>query len=227
MGFGVLFFGYALLLNIARFDYTDLIASLILLMGLVKLFPIHPWFKRAAVATGAFSLVGLAEIVLFVLELFGRQMTDFLGAWYLVVPRHIALAALTVCILLGIRGVAQEVGLPKLVSRCESSLPLCIVYVLAIALEIPALSENVEPRILATVASVLILFELFMLIRNLITIYQAYMRICMPGDQDMKCKPSRFRFINEMRERREEKEREDQAYRLSRMKEKTNRKKRK
>ena len=62
---------------------------------------------------------------------------------------------------------------------------------------------------------------------NLVTIYSAYMRICMPDDVDNDAvdKPSRFGFVNKYREHTAEKQREYAEYKLEKLKKKNSKKK--
>ena len=60
MGFGTLFFGYFLLLNIAYNTFTDLIAALIMAMGLNKLSTVNHPFKNGFIASVIFAVIGLA-----------------------------------------------------------------------------------------------------------------------------------------------------------------------
>ena len=62
MGFGILFIAYFLLLNIAYFSFTDIIAGLALTLALNKLSPVNKYFKYSQIPSGVFSLLGLVEL---------------------------------------------------------------------------------------------------------------------------------------------------------------------
>ena len=49
MGFGTLFIGYFFLLNISNFTYTDIIAGMVVLLGLYKLSSVNKQFFYGAV----------------------------------------------------------------------------------------------------------------------------------------------------------------------------------
>ena len=66
---------------------------------------------------------------------------------------------------------------------------------------------------------------LVLIVMNLTVIYSCYMRICMPGDEHMKDKPSRFAFVNEYRARQAEREAEAMAERMKQLKNRANKKK--
>ena len=71
-----------------------------------------------------------------------------------------------------------------------------------------------------------ILATIALIIVNLSVIYTAYMRICMPGDENIdKDKPSKFAFVNEYRARKAERERETAEKRAKLMKERAEKKK--
>ena len=64
---------------------------------------------------------------------------------------------------------------------------------------------------------------------KLVTIYRAYMKICMPEDvdNDVSDKPSKFEFINKHREHTMQKQREYAEYKLEKLKKKNSNKKKK
>ena len=122
MGFGTLFFGYFLLLNITYFTFSDLIAALIMSMALYKLSTVNQPFKNGFYASVAFAVLGLAELVIGTLEmLVPSKVTEELIE-YVTIPRCFVIAVVTLFILLGIESVADEVGLPDLARRARISL---------------------------------------------------------------------------------------------------------
>ena len=48
MGFGTLFFGYFLILNVTYYGFTDAIAAAVMLLGFYKLSTVNSYFKYAA-----------------------------------------------------------------------------------------------------------------------------------------------------------------------------------
>ena len=61
MGFGTLFIGYFLLLNLTYYGFTDLIAAAVLLLGLYRLSRINKHFLAASVVAVLFLIFGFAE----------------------------------------------------------------------------------------------------------------------------------------------------------------------
>ena len=82
MGFGTLFFGYFLLLNITYYSFTDLIAALIAAMGLYKLSSVNRPFKNGFYASVIFGFIGymvlqiLLIIILFIFALFNKDIMN-------------------------------------------------------------------------------------------------------------------------------------------------------
>ena len=230
MGFGTLFFGYFLLLNITYFTFSDLIAALIMAMGLYKLGTVNRPFKNGFYASIAFAVLGLAELIIGALEMFYPTKTTSELIEYITIPRCFIIAVVTLFILIGIENVADEVGLSGLARRAHISLPfVLVIYAIAAILEVPLLLSAVGVKIIV-VASTLTLIAIFAVVAvNLVTIYRAYMKICMPEDvdNDVSDKPSKFEFINKHREHTMQKQREYAEYKLEKLKKKNAKKKKK
>ena len=229
MGFGTLFIGYFLLLNVTYFEYTDLLCGLIMLLGLYKLSSINKPFKIAFFATAAFSVLGAAELILALVSFFVPSLSESSLFIALGAVRYIAAGVLTVIILTGIKTVADEVGLAKLKKSANLRMYLSSALFLLTALfSIPA-PDGIAGGMLKviTITAFICLFSLFIIIiANLVTVYTAYMKICMPEDKNGgEVKKSKFGFINKFREHEEEKQREYAEYRLSKINK--NKKKRK
>lgn len=217
MGFGTLFIGFCLLFNIAYPAYTDAVSAAVMFLGLYRLAAYNRPMRAAAVADAGFLLLGLTELADTALSLFsGKSFLSGSIGWIFPFTRYLVVGALTVCILLGIHSLACEVNLKKLAGRCEGTLALPILTSLSGAiLELPLVAARADVRTTAIIANVVILFSVVCTVIHLVTIYKAYMHICLPGDLDMQAPPSRFAFINRMRERAEAREQEESARRLA------------
>jgi len=230
LGFGTLFFGYFLLLNITYFTFTDLIAALIMAMGLYKLSEINSQFKNAFYSSIAFSVIGIVELVCGSVTMLSPLTSLEALLDYTALVRCIVIAILTLFILSGIERVSVEVGLGELARRARISMPVSLaIYLVSALLSVPLNVGETFTRVLS-VASVLTLLAIFITVSvNLVTVYRAYMRICMPEDVDNEVpdKPSRFEFINRHREHTAEKQREYAEYKLERLKKKNSKKKKK
>ena len=228
MGFGTLFVGYFLLLNIAYYGYTDLIAALLMTLGLYKLSGINRPFRFATYTSLIFAGFGLVELIESLIELL--DPTGGFGEItpYVSITRYVIICVLTFFILSGIREVAGEVGLSVLSKRAELFIPISItIYAVSSVLEIPALSLIISPQILVVLAFFTVIFNFILVCMNLVTVYTAYMKICMPEDVDYDPAPSKFGFVNKFREHRMEKEREYAEYKLEKFKAKQEKKKNK
>lgn len=227
MGFGTLFFGYFLLLNITYFSFTDLIASLVMALGLYKLYSINTYFKGAFYTVFGLSAIGLAELVVEFLSMFIYQFNADAVLSYTTIPRSIIIAVITLFMLMGIENVAQEVGLSQLAKRARLSMPfVLIVYGFSALLEIPYLEKIIPVQIIAAASVVTLVAILVLVVVNLVTVYSAYMKICMPDEVDNDIdKPSRFGFVNKYREHTAEKQREYAEYKLEKLKKRNSKKK--
>ena len=232
MGFGTLFFGYFLLLNITYYTITDLIASLIMAMGLYKLSGINTPFKNGFYTCFGFSIIGIAELVLQIIAIFDPLFDVAAVISYVAIPRYFIIAIITAFILSGISEVADEVGLKELPKRARRSIPFSLgVYAFSAVLEISELDsiKFLTLKAIAVMAVIVLFATLAVVAVNLVTIYKAYAKICMPEDVDNSApdKPSRFGFVNQYRARRAKKQIEYAEYQLEKFEKKINKKKKK
>jgi hypothetical protein len=217
MGFGTLFIGYFLLLNLTYSGFTDVIAAAVMLLGLYKLSSVNRQFKIAAISTAVFLAFSLCELGISAYELFMGSIGSAALVSLLSIVRCWIIASLTFFMLKGIEEVAKEVdveGLPQKASRL--SIFTAVIYSAWIILEAPL--SFINDYVLAVLSLFTILATIALIIANLTVIYSAYMRICMPGDEDLKDKPSRFAFVNEYRSRKEERDKEEAEKRIKEMK---------
>jgi len=230
MGLGTLFIGYFLILNVTYFGYTDLIAGLIMLMGLYKLSSINKEFKFAFYSCSVFALFGAAELIITVISLFMPSFKEGEALLYITPVRYVIIAFLTSFILRGIRDVSEEVGLKALASKAGFYFYVsAVLFSVAAVFDLPLLSFMPD-KALAIIAVLLLLILFIVTAINLSIIYKAYMKICMPGDlTPAPPKKSRFEFVNKFREHEEEKRKEYAEYKISKMTNKAakNKKKRK
>ena len=225
MGFGTLFIGVFLLLNLRFFGYTDILSGVIMLAAFYKLRVVNNSFRAAMFASIAFCGIGLIEFVREAAYLFSGYNLDSITVYFQPL-RYLAIGACMLMLHYGIRNVSKEVDLPKTAKRarvCEIMaypvFSLCsIERTLALFLE--------ESAALLIFQIITLLALLVLLVITLINIYSAYMYICMPAEQNNEYfeKPSRFEFVNRFRKRQEEKNREYAEYRIGRIKNRIERK---
>ena len=208
MGFGTLFIGYALLLSIAYNGLTDIIAAAVMLLGLYKLSTINKYFKLASIAASVFLLFSLGELGIWTYEMFFRRIDEPIFISAISIIRCAIVGTMTVLMLKGIETVAREVELSETQKKAARlSIANAVFYTVWIVFELPL--TFIGETTLARIYAVIILLSIALIVANLVIIYSCYMRICMPGDEDItRDKPSRFGFVNEYRARKAERERE-------------------
>ncbi len=228
MGFGTLFFGYFLLLNLTYFGYTDLLAALIMLMGLYKLTAVNGKFKIAAILSGVFAVFGAAELFVNLFSTFSPAFKEETILLYITPARYVLIAIISEYILFGITEVAAEVGIKPLYYKAKlySKISL-IAFLVAAVFDLPLLSF-IPAKALMIISVFILLFLFCIEIVNLTIIHKAYAKICMPEDLNYKAgKRSRFDFVNKFREHEAEKQKEYAEYKLSKMKKQNAKRKKK
>ena len=224
MGFGTLFIGYFLLLNLTYYGFTDLISAAVMLLGLYKLSKVNKHFFAATITAVVFLLFSFGEFGIAAYEIFFKQLDKPALVSFMSIMRSVTVGTLTVFMLKGIEDVAKEVDLPVLKVKASRSLVItAVTYTAWIILEAPLAS--MENYALAVLSLLTILATIALLIVNLTIIYSAYMHICMPGDEQLKDKPSKFAFVNEYRARKAERDQEAAEKRLEMIKKRAERKK--
>ena len=229
MGFGLLFIGYFLFLNVTNYVFTDLIAGLVTVMAFYKLSTVNKYFRMNVVPSIMFAVFGAFELFSEFADMFGINTSAIVG--YIAAPRFLLVGILSVIMILGIEAVANEVDVPETKRHAKIAKPLSfVIFPICTVLEFPAVSSIIPEGLpIAIAATVVVIAAFFIIIYNLITIYSAYMRICMPEDVDNNAteKPSRFGFVNKFRKHEEDRAREYAEYKLEKMKKKANKKRRK
>lgn len=218
MGFGTLFIGYFLLLNLTYYGFTDVIAAAVMLLGLYKLSRVNKYFGAAAASSLVFVLFSLCELGISAYEMFMRPIGSPVLISVMSVLRCITVGLLTILMLKGIESVAKEVKIEDLPTKASRLVIItAVTYSLWIVLEAPL--SFIDSYVLAVLSLITILATISLIIINLTVIYSCYMKICMPGDEDIfKEKPSRFEFVNAYRARKAERDAEVAKIREERQK---------
>ena len=227
MGFGTLFIGYFLLLNVTYYTFTDVIAALVMAMGLYKLGSVNRLFKGAFYSSLAFAVIGLVELVFQAYTMFIPNK-DSVILYYTDIPRYLMITVITAFILMGIENVSDEVRLSDLAKRAKLTLPFSFsVFAILSILSVHELEIIIDIKVLSVLSVIMLLSSFVIIIINLVTIYTSYMKICMPEDKDNEVSdsPSRFEFVNKYREHTAEKQKEYAEYKLNKLKEKNQKKK--
>ena len=224
MGFGTLFIGYFLLLNLTYYGITDVIAASVMLLGLYKLSTVNKHFRYSAAICMGFLAFSIGELGISVYEMFFNQISSPILISCMSIIRSLVIGAMTVFMLLGIEDIAREVEIEKLSKKARAlAYTSAIVYAMWIILELPI--SFISNYILAVISLITIIATLAVIVINLSAVYACYMKICMPGDEDvMRDKPSRFAFVNRYRERKAERDEEERARRIEELKKKNQQK---
>ena len=227
MGFGNLFIGYFLLLNLTYYGFTDLIAASVMLLGLYKLSRVNRYFSYAAIAAVVFLSFSFAEFGISTYNIFASS-ANAIDSPFIVsftsILRSICIGLLTVLILKGIEEIAKEVELEDVPTKASRLVIItAVTYTAWIILE--ARLSFINNYVLGVLSFITIVATIALIIVNLTVIYTCYMRICMPGDESLTDKPSRFAFVNEYRARKTERDREDAEKRLEALRKKMEKKK--
>ncbi len=211
MGFGILFLAYFMAFFVPL-SYLHLIGYALVAWALIKLRDYRPAFISAVwwlIPLGACCLYHAASGIVNLLPSLGVAAPE-LPIFGVTVTAVVTLVeyALILCFhwvfLRQLRGFAAELELPAIARRTDWGLWLvsiqCSCYIVAMVLELVGYPLQMFSAIAALLQFVWAVFNLF----NLFT---CYMYICPEGDEQMERKPSRFAFVNQMREKMDERDR--------------------
>ena len=221
MGFGTLFFGYFLLLDLPYQTLTNVAAAALIMYALFKLAYLNRPFRYALIFSYAFGVFAFGEAVLEVLSmLYIIKLESIPLAIALHSVRNILIGGVTFLMLLGMKEIASEVMLKRLSKKCDIWAKISfVIYCVNLAL-IPNLERLADERILYALYAtkvVVSILTLFVICMNLTCIYGCYSSICMPSEntktKEVKEK-SRFAFVNKFREHEDEKRREYAEYKI-------------
>ena len=210
MGFGMLFVGYFavtfLTLNSAGF-LIRLLGYAIILAALGKLRQYHRAFGLARLGciwmlfvSAGLALAGVSEILYESLLISSRLVSEF-GITVLGYVEQVSSLVFHGLLLWAIRGIALETEENKIaVNAVRNFVFLCIyeiVYVIGV-LPIEAIYQAT-----ARLGLIALLVYFVCVVLNLVLFGSCYARICDENDVEMQRKPSRFAFVNRMREENE------------------------
>lgn len=238
MGFGMLLCGYFIIFmmsfGMGGYSFVALLAGgLVSYAAAGRLKDYCPSFIATAVCSVLVTLIGVWGAIVFFDSTFlwGLPFVN-VDVKYVVDYADAVLASVFhVCMLYSISELAGDLALDKIRSRARWLTVFAILLGVfqMIITAVPALMqvENQMP------AKILVLLNLIAYILNTLLIYSCYVHICPKGEENgQERAPSRFKFVNDMRAKMEEKEkravRESMEYVKERMekKERTKEKKR-
>ena len=214
MGFGTLFIGYFFLVNISYFQFTDILAAAVMLMGLYKLSRFNKSLMRAFDSCAAFFLLSVMEFAFSAIEMFTEVSPFEAISPYMSIVRYLLLFVMNVFIMRGIRAIANEVGASETEISARVTLPFCAVYLFAALFSLPYLAMAIGNAI-AYIYLLLLVAVFAYVLFGLAAIYKAYMHICLPGEEKKAARPSSFDPLGKLFERMEKSGREYGEYKLS------------
>lgn len=204
MGFGWLLIGELLLFPITvGFCYTVPVAAVFLCLAGYRLARVNRPFGVSFYLSLLSGVLSVPAIVLRVVPTTGGIA-------------HYAEAAVLLCIcawhlaaLTGMAWVTKETGLAKLHAAAYRNRVFCCIYfALAVFLtSADGLPVSEEARRFLTGANyAVVAVGLAVIVLNACLMFRAYANICMPEDLEMPRRASRFRFVNEAREKADARE---------------------
>ena len=236
MGFGLLFIGYF----IAALMSINVVGSLIAMIGYCIIFLASGKLSKY---NNSFNLVriGAVVMVLFWLVMSASTLSEFL-ANELMIPKdifgptfdsvmgHSEMALFFIfnsAVLYSIRSIANDTEDTKIaISSVRNFIFICV-GLLAYVIYFVVVGFSSSQLALAILNGTAIIIRFVCIVFNLILIFSCYMRICDENDVDMNRKPSRFAFINTMRQRFDEKQERAAQQQADYMRERAQKKKNK
>lgn len=208
MGFGYLLLGYIISLNFVYQQLTMLPATLLILLGMLKLSQYNRPLKEALLLLCPTAAVAAIS---FVYE--GGRMFGLIGAaaWEaannVLSPLVLVLYLLfTWRLLAGIMALGKETDLPQVVFRARRGTVLTLVsYALYIFLELPITAGWYDVFAMHAALPAL-LFHFVVMILNARLIFTCYRMICLPEDVDMPRHKTGIGFLDRLNDRMDERE---------------------
>ncbi len=209
MGFGLLLIGYifAYVLTIGLGNYLFagmLIGGFIMFLGLCELRKYCPSFLYAIIANVLFLFCSFYESLSWAEPLLGLPLgLSSLSSFFNWAELLISLA-FNIALLYSIADLSIMVDYPDTRHKAYRNMIFVGVFnIMQLLMLIPNSIFKLEEGFFMVLLMILqIIYTVF----NAILIFKCYAMICPEGEEDMKRKPSRFAFINKMREKQDERE---------------------
>ena len=206
MGFGPLLVGYIFtyLVTLGLGDYLFagmLVGGFIMFLGLCELRKYCPTFLYAIIGSVFIILCSFYETAAWVLNI-GIDSASISRAFdYVEVGINLWF---NMSLLYGIADLSRRVEYPETREKAYRNMVFVGVFnVMQILLLIP---NTVFDRDKGFFMTLLMIFQIIYAFFNVLLIFKCYAMICPEGEEDMQRKPSRFEFVNKMREKQDERE---------------------
>ncbi len=211
MGFGLLLIGYAIyyLITVGIGNYLFagmLVGGFIMFLGLSELRKFSPVFIYAVIANLLLILCSFYETAAFFDDLFLLEL-GIASDTLLLIFDWIELVLnliFNLALLYGIADLSRRVEYSPTRDKAYRNM----VFVIIInAFELITLIPNsIFSSDRAFFLTLLLILRIFYVVLNLFLIFKCYAMICPEGEEEMTRKPSRFKFVNEMRAKQDERE---------------------
>ncbi len=211
MGFGPLLIGYfityVVTLGLGNYIFAGmLIGGFITFLGLSELRKYAPTFLYAIIANVLLILCSFYEAAEYIdgafllgLGLDGGSASVVFGwielAIYLI---------FNLTLLYGIADLSRRVEYPETREKAYRNMVFVVLYNLFyLVFNIP---NSIFSKDIGFFMTLLMILQLIYAFFNLALIFRCYAMICPEGEEDMRRKPSRFEFVNKLREKQDERE---------------------
>ena len=205
MGFGPLLVGYIFtyLVTLGLGDYLFagmLVGGFIMFLGLCELRKYCPTFLYAIIGSVFIILCSFYETAAWLN--IGIDSASISRAFdYVEVGINLWF---NMSLLYGIADLSRRVEYPETREKAYRNMVFVGVFnVMQILLLIP---NTVFDRDKGFFMTLLMIFQIIYAFFNVLLIFKCYAMICPEGEEDMQRKPSRFEFVNKMREKQDERE---------------------
>ncbi len=211
MGFGLLLVGYIItyIITLGIGDYLFagmLIGGFIMFLGLSELRKYCPTFLYAIIANVLMILCSFYKTAAFLDSAFLLELgidSPLLHTIFDIIKFAVDII-FNLSMLYGIADLSRRVEYPQTREKAYRNMIFVGLYaLLQIILLIPnTIFQNDKAFFMTLLMIIQLIYALF----NLLLLFKCYAMICPEGQEDMTRKPSRFAFINKMREKQDERE---------------------
>ncbi|MBE6646270.1 MAG: hypothetical protein E7611_01355 [Ruminococcaceae bacterium] len=211
MGFGLLLVGYitAFIITLGLGNYLFagmLIGGFLMFLGLCELRKYCPTFLYALIANVFLILCSFYETAAWfdgILLLNSPIASTFVLRVFDWIEIAINLI-FNITLLYGIADLSRRVEYPETREKAYRNMIFVGVFnVFQILMLIP---NTIFDRDKGFFMTLLLIVQIIYAVFNAFLIFKCYAMICPEGEEDMKRKPSRFEFVNKMREKQDERE---------------------
>ena len=207
MGFGLLLIGYVLAVLLGYYvGPAILLGGLIMMFGLLELRKYCPTFLYAIIADGLLLICSVFETVSWIRATFGFSIWGEVAALETAsgIASFVTFFLYNIVLLYGIADLSRRVEYPETRYKAFRNMVYVLMFnFFQILLFIP---NTIFAKDSGFFNTLLMIVHLIVSVVNIFLILKCYAMICPEGEEEMKRKPSRFEFVNKMRQKQDERE---------------------